>query len=93
MKGRLVDVNASIRRYRKHIQYVYDNVKIGTAIKAKVDRGNKGECFILKLDRVEGQHYIFKHKFGWVQTYTLPQLCLDIEDGYVKILKEEKEND
>lgn len=92
-KGRPVDVELSIKRMRKQIQFVKENIHIGTVIKAKVNRRAKGEYNILKLDRIEGIHYIFVNKFGWIQSYTMTQLMVDIADGYIKILKGDNKND
>lgn len=93
MSVHLVDTDATIRRINEKVKYVKENVFIGTPIKIKVLGGAKTEYRILKLQRIEGKHYIFVSEHGWVEAYTLKQLCFDVSNGNIKIIKEDKSND
>ena len=88
-----VNTDESIRRLNEKIRYVKENIFIGTLIKMKILGGAKAECRILKLQRVEGKHYIFVSEHGWVEAYTMNQLCFEISNGNIKIVKEDKKND
>lgn len=93
MSVHAINVDATIRRINEKIRYVKENVFIGTPIKMKVLGGAKTEYRILKLERIEGKHYIFVSQHGWVEAYTLKQLCFDVSNGNIKIIKEDKSND
>lgn len=88
-----VNTDESIRRLNEKIRYVKENIFIGTLIKMKILGGAKAEYRILKLQRVEGKHYIFISEHGWVEAYTMNQLCFEISNGNIKIVKEDKNND
>ena len=85
-----IDTNATIRRLNERIRYVKENVFVGTPVKVKVFGGAKTEYRILKLQRIEGKHYIFISEHGWVEAYTMNQLCFEISNGSIKIIKEDK---
>ena len=91
--GKRVDVELASKKASELVRFVRKNIKIGTVVKARVDRRSKNDYDLLTLNRIEGIHYIFISKFGWLQSYTLIQLCLDIRDGYITIMEGETNND
>lgn len=93
MSVHAVNVEATLKRLNENIRYVKENVFIGTPIKMKVLGGAKTEYRILKLQRIEGKHYIFVSQHGWVEAYTMNQLCFEIANGSIKVIKEDKIND
>ena len=92
MSVHAINVDATIRRINEKIRYVKENVFIGTPIKMKVLGGAKTEYRILKLERIEGKHYIFISQHGWVEAYTMNQLCFEISNGNIIVIKEDKSN-
>lgn len=88
-----IDTDATIRRVNEKIRYVKQNILIGTPIKMKVLGGSKTDYRILKLDRIEGKHYIFVSQHGWIEAYTMNQLCFEVANGNIKIIKEDNKND
>lgn len=93
MSVHIVDTDATIRRLNERIRYVKQNIFIGTPIKMKILGGAKNEFRILKLHRIEGKHYIFISEHGWVEAYTMNQLCFEIANGNIIVVKEDKNND
>ena len=92
MSVHTVDTEASIRKLNEKIRYVKENIFMGSKIKVKVFGGAKTDYRILTLDRIEGMHYIFVSEFGWVEAYTMSQLCFEVENRTIKIIKEDKNN-
>lgn len=92
MSVHTVDTEASIKKLNEKIRYVKENIFIGSKIKIKVFGGAKTDYRVLTLDRTEGRHYIFVSEYGWIEAYTMNQLCFEIENGNVKIIKEDKNN-
>lgn len=90
-KGNLVDFEKAEKHRRKIQNYIKTNIKIGSKIKSRIERGTKNEYYELTLDRIEGKHFLFKNERGWIQAFTLPQLCYNIENRLIKIVKESKE--
>lgn len=93
MSVHVVDTDATLRRINERIKYVKQNIFIGTPIKMKVLGGSKTDYRILKLQRIEGKHYIFVSEHGWVEAYTMNQLCFEIANGNIKIVKGDNKND
>ena len=88
-----VNIEASAKKLNDKIRYVKENIFIGTPIKMKVLGGAKREFRILKLQRIEGKHYIFISNHGWAESYTMNQLCFEVANGNIKIVKEDKNDD
>ena len=89
----LIDTDKTIRKINQYVRFVKENIFIGTPIMLKVDGGAKFEYRILKLKCIEGKHYIFQSQHGWLQSYTLTQLCFDVANGNIKIVKEDNKDD
>ena len=87
-----IDTNAAIRKVNDKIKFVKENITIGSYIRIKHIGAPKGEFTLLRLDRIEGKHYIFVNKYGWIQAYTMAQLCFDVSDGKIKLVKGETNN-
>ena len=90
MSVHTIDTVASMKKLKEKIRYVEKNIHIGTSIKIKVFGGAKKDYRILKLERIEGVHYIFVSKHGWIEAYTMNQLCFEVSNGNIKIIKEDK---
>ena len=88
-----IDTDITIRRVNEKIRYVKQNIFIGTPIKMKIFGGAKTDYRILKLQRIEGKHYIFASEHGWLEAYTMNQLCFEVANGNIIIIKEDKSND
>lgn len=93
MSVHTVNIEVSTKRLNEKIRCVKENIFIGTPIKMKVLGGAKKEYRILKLQRIEGKHYIFISDHGWVESYTMNQLCFEVANGNIKIIKEDKNDD
>lgn len=93
MSVHAVNVEAALKRLNEKIRYVKENVFIGSKIRVKVFGGAKTEYRTLTLERTEGMHYIFVSEHGWVEAYTMNQLCFEISNGNIKIIKGDKKND
>lgn len=83
-------VNLAIQRMNNKIRYVKQNVFIGTPIRMKIPGGCKTEFRVLKLKKIEGIHYIFESEHGWLESYTMYQLCTEVANGHIKIIREDK---
>lgn len=87
-----INVAKTVRRVNEYIRFVKKHIRIGTTIKIRLERTSKGECSSLKLVDVQGQHFVFKSQTGWTQCYTMMQLCFDLANGNIEIIKEDTEN-
>lgn len=87
-----LDTSLAARKMNEKIRFVKENIMIGSYIRIRPLGASKGEYTFLKLDRIEGKHYIFINKHGWAQAYTMAQLCFDISDGKIKLVKGETKN-
>ena len=87
-----LDTSLAARKINEKIRFVKENIMIGSYIRIRPLGAPKGEYTFLKLDRIEGKHYIFINKHGWSQAYTMAQLCFDISDGKIKLVKGETNN-
>lgn len=93
MSVHAINIDASKERLLEKIRYVKENISIGTPIRMKILGGTRTEYRILKLQRIEGKHYIFISDHGWVESYTMNQLCFEVANGNIKIVKEDKNDD
>lgn len=92
MSVHAVNVEAAIKRLNEKIRYVKENIFIGSKIRVKVFGGAKTEYRTLTLERTEGMHYIFVSEHGWIEAYTMNQLCFEISNGNIKIVKGDKKD-
>lgn len=87
-----INIAKAVNRVNEYARFVKKHVRIGTAIKIRPERASKGEYSTLRLVDVQGQHFIFKSQTGWAQCYTMKQLCFDLANRNIEIIKEDTKN-
>lgn len=92
MSVHTINTDVTIQRVNEKIRYVKENIRVGSLIRIKVFGGAKTDYRLLKLARTEGKHFIFVSEHGWVEAYTMNQLCFEVANGNIKIIKEDKNN-